>query len=354
MSPKVNGESYCAAMVNRNKRSLAIDLKDPRGMAVFMALAKTADVVIDNMRPDAKFKLGIDHESLKPANPRLIYASISGFGQTGPYAKKGGYDMIAQGVSGIMRMTGGEDGRPAKVGIAIHDIAGGVSALYAIIAALFHRERHGEGQDLEPSLVDAGIAWMAWETAAFFGAGEVAQPTGTRHRRSAPYQAYRTRDGYMTVGANTERMWVAFCREVLGAPGMLTDPRFASLDLRLANVEALQDAIESVTCLQPTTHWVPLLDAHGIPGGPVYTFDKMTRHPHIAAREMCIDVEHPKIGPMKMLGFPVKFSALDLEVRRPGPWLGQHSAEVLAEAGLDPAEVEAMFVAGVVYDKYRG
>jgi crotonobetainyl-CoA:carnitine CoA-transferase CaiB-like acyl-CoA transferase len=353
LGPKINDESYCTAMVNRNKRSLALDLKDPRGKAAFLALAAKADVIVENMRPDAKFKLGIDYETLKPANTRLVYASISGFGQTGPYANKGGYDIIAQGMSGIMRMTGDPGGRPAKVGIAIHDIAGGVSALYAILAALYHREKTGEGQYLETSLVDAGIAWMAWETAALFGAGEVAQATGTRHRRSAPYQAYRTADGYVTIGANTERMWAALCTEVLARPQLLADPRFSALDRRVANVEALQDEIEAVTVTMPTAHWVGRLDAHGIPGGPVYTFDEMTRDPHIEARKMFLDVEHPKIGPMKMLGFPVKFSTLDLQVRRAAPWLGQHSAEVLAEAGLGEEDVAALFAQGVAFDKYR-
>jgi len=353
LSPKINDESYCFAMVNRNKRSIALDLKSARGKEVFMKLAADADVILENMRPDAKFHMGVDYESVKKINEKIIYASISGFGQTGPYAKKGGYDIVAQGMTGIMRMTGDQGGRPAKVGIAMNDVAGGITALYAILAAYIHRLRTGEGQYLETSLVDAGLAWMMWESAAFFGAGEVAMANGTRHRRSAPYQAFRTADGYVTVGANSEKMWASFCNDVLGRPELLQDERFKGLQNRLANVDALQDEIETVLTTQPTSHWVPLLDKAAVPGGPVYTFDETVEDPHIKAREMFFDVEHPIIGKMKNIGYPVKFSRTPQQFRSAAPWLGQHSTDVLVELGYSAADIESMFSEAVVFDKYR-
>jgi crotonobetainyl-CoA:carnitine CoA-transferase CaiB-like acyl-CoA transferase len=353
LSPKINDESYCFAMVNRNKRSIGLDLKSPRGKEVFMKLAAGADVILENMRPDAKFHMGVDYESVKKVNDKIIYASISGFGQTGPYAKKGGYDIVAQGITGIMRMTGEPGGRPAKVGIAMNDVAGGITALYAILAAYIHRLRTGEGQYLETSLVDAGLAWMMWETAAFFGAGEVAMANGTRHRRSAPYQAFRTADGYVTVGANSEKMWASFCNDVLARPELLQDERFKGLQNRVANVDALQDEIEKVLSTQPTAHWVPLLDKAAVPGGTVYTFDETVEDPHIKAREMFFDVEHPIIGKMKNIGYPVKFSRTPQQFRSAAPWLGQHTTDVLGELGYSAGEIDALFADSIVYDKHR-
>jgi len=353
LSPKINDESYCFAMVNRNKRSIGLDLKSPRGKEVFMKLAAGADVILENMRPDAKFHMGVDYESVKKVNDKIIYASISGFGQTGPYAKKGGYDIVAQGITGIMRMTGEPGGRPAKVGIAMNDVAGGITALYAILAAYIHRLRTGEGQYLETSLVDAGLAWMMWETAAFFGAGEVAMANGTRHRRSAPYQAFRTADGYVTVGANSEKMWASFCNDVLARPELLQDERFKGLQNRVANVDALQDEIEKVLSTQPTAHWVPLLDKAAVPGGPVYTFDETVEDPHIKAREMFFDVEHPIIGKMKNIGYPVKFSRTPQQFRSAAPWLGQHTTDVLTELGYPTDQIDSLFADSIVFDKHR-
>jgi crotonobetainyl-CoA:carnitine CoA-transferase CaiB-like acyl-CoA transferase len=353
LSPKINDESYCFAMVNRNKRSIGLDLKSPRGKEVFMKLAAGADVILENMRPDAKFHMGVDYEAVKKVNDKIIYASISGFGQTGPYAKKGGYDIVAQGITGIMRMTGEPGGRPAKVGIAMNDVAGGITALYAILAAYIHRLRTGEGQYLETSLVDAGLAWMMWETAAFFGAGEVAMANGTRHRRSAPYQAFRTADGYVTVGANSEKMWASFCNDVLARPELLQDERFKGLQNRVANVDALQDEIEKVLSTQPTAHWVPLLDKAAVPGGPVYTFDETVEDPHIKAREMFFDVEHPIIGKMKNIGYPVKFSRTPQQFRSAAPWLGQHTTDVLTELGYPADQIDALFADSIVFDKHR-
>lgn len=351
--PQVNGESYCFAVLNRNKRSIAVDMKDPRGKALVMQLAGKADIMMENFRPGVVRKLGLDYESLKPHNPGLIYASMSGFGQTGPYGKKGGFDIIAQGMSGIMMMTGYPGGRPAKVGIAMNDIASGVTALYGILGAYIGRLRHGSGQYLETSLLEAGLAWSIWEFGAYFGGGELPTATGTRHRRSAPYQAYRSQDGYVTVGAGSEKLWRAFALQVCNKPEWLEDPRFNDPNVRVRNADALEAELEKVLTTQPTAYWVEKMDAAGVPGGPVYGYDQIMKDPHIKARNMVVDIEHPKIGPMKTLGLPIKSTGALTQIRQPAPWLGQHTEAVLREIGYGDGDVRELFEAGVVYDSAR-
>ena len=351
--PKINDESYCFATLNRNKRSVAINMKDPAGKAIFMKLAAKADIITENFRPGVTKKLGIDYDTIRQTNPGVIYASMSGFGQTGPYGKKGGFDIVAQGMSGIMMMTGYPGGRPAKVGIAMNDIASGVTALYGILGAYISRLKTGNGQYLETSLLEGALAWTYWEFGAYFGSGEEPLPTGTRHRRSTPYQAYRTKDGYVTVGANNNKLWTNFCNQVCGKPEWLTDPRFSELSARLTNIDELEREIEAVFTTQPTGHWVEKLDAAAVPGGPVYTYAQILADPHIKARNMVVDIDHPKIGPMKMLGIPLKTSGELLSIRQPAPWLGQHTSEVLKASGMTDSELEALYAGGVVYDKYR-
>jgi crotonobetainyl-CoA:carnitine CoA-transferase CaiB-like acyl-CoA transferase len=351
--PKVNGESYCFAVLNRNKKSVALDMKSARGKDIFMKLAQDADILIENYRPGVIRKLGIDYPALKAINPDIIYASISGFGQTGPYSRKGGYDIIAQGISGIMTMTGEPGGRPAKVGIAMNDIAAGTTALYSILGAYIKRLKTGEGVYLETSLMEAGLAWTFWEFGAYFGGGEIPVATGTRHRRSTPYQAYRTRDAYVTVGANNEKLWEAFCMHVLERPELMKDPRFAARSARLKNIDALQDEIEKVFATHPTGHWVQKLDAAGVPGGPVFNYVQAFDNEHSRARNMVVEIDHPKIGRMKTLGNPVKASAELARSRLPAPWLGQHSAEVMRSLGYKDSDIASLFSDSVVFDQYR-
>jgi crotonobetainyl-CoA:carnitine CoA-transferase CaiB-like acyl-CoA transferase len=351
--PKVNDESYCFAVLNRNKKSVALNMKDPRGKEAFMKLAAKADVITENFRPGVVKKLGIDYDSISQVNPGVIYASMSGFGQTGPYGKKGGFDIVAQGMSGIMMMTGYPGGRPAKVGIAMNDIASGVTALYSILGAYIGKLRTGKGQYIETSLLEAGLAWTHWESGAYFGAGELPTATGTRHRRSTPYQAYKTQDGYVTVGGNNNKLWTAFCTSVCGKPEWLADARFNPLAQRLKNVDELEREIETVFATQPTAHWVERLDAAGVPGGPVYTYDQILADPHVKARKMVVEMDHPKIGRMKSLGIPVKSTGELLEIRKPAPWLGQHTDEVLKDLGYGERDIDALHSDGVLYDKYR-
>jgi crotonobetainyl-CoA:carnitine CoA-transferase CaiB-like acyl-CoA transferase len=249
-------------------------------------------------------------------------------------------------------MTGEPGGKPVKGGIAINDIAAGVTAVYSILAAEMNRRATGEGQYIDISLVDAGLAWTVWESGAYFADGEVPQPTGTRHRRSTPYQAYRTADGYVVIGANNDRLWLRLVNDVLGRPEWAQDPRFATLPDRMANIDELEREIEAITTTAPTEEWIDRLDRAGVVGGPVLSYDEALRDPHVLSRDMVVDVTHPVIGPMKTIGPPTKFSGLDTTVRGPAPWLGQHTAEVLREVGIDDHDIKDLFTEGVLYDAH--
>lgn len=350
LAPKVNGESYPFAMPNRSKRSLALDLKQAQGRETFLELARTADLVIENFRPGVVRKLGIDYPATREVKPDILYCSISGFGQTGPYRNRPGFDIMAQGVSGFLRMTGPSEGEPAKVGIAINDIAAGATAIYSILGAHLVRQRTGEGEFIDISLVDAGLAWTVWESGAYFGAGEVPMPVGTRHRRSTPYQAYRTADGYVTIGANTERLWERLVTSVFERPEWLEDPRFADLPSRMTHIDELQGEIEALTAGATTADWIARLDASGVPGGPVLTYDEALADPHVVERGMVTEVEHPVIGPMRTLGNPAKMSTTPVEVRRPAPLLGEHTTEVLQEGGFDTETIAALLEQDTIFD----
>jgi crotonobetainyl-CoA:carnitine CoA-transferase CaiB-like acyl-CoA transferase len=307
---------------------------------------------VENFRPGVVTRLGIDYEAVKAVRPDILYCSISGFGQTGPYRDRPGFDIMAQGVGGFMRMTGHPDGRPTKVGIAINDIAAGVTGVYSVLAAQLMRERTGEGQYIDISLVDAGLAWTVWESGAYFGAGEVPAPTGTRHRRSTPYQAYRTADGYVTIGANNQRLWERLVTQVLDRPEWLEDPRFATLTDRIDHIDELEREIEALTSQRTTDDWIMVLDKAGVPGGPVLTYDEALADPHVQARDMVVEVEHPIIGPMRTIGPPARFSGLDFTVRGPAPWLGQHTTDVLRESGIEDEEIERLYADGVIFDEH--
>jgi crotonobetainyl-CoA:carnitine CoA-transferase CaiB-like acyl-CoA transferase len=352
LGPKVNGESYPFGMPNRSKRSVALDLKSETGRDLFLRLAAESDLVIENFRPGVVKRLGIDYDAVRAVRSDILYCSISGFGQTGPYRDRPGFDIMAQGVTGFLRMTGQPDGRPAKVGIAINDIAAGATAIYSIMAAQMVRERTGEGEYIDISLVDAGLAWTLWEAGAYFGNGEVPAAAGTRHRRSTPYQAFRTADGFVTIGANNDKLWKRFAEDIVQRPEWLTDPRFETLPDRMAHIDELEQEIEAITTTRTTEEWVEICDKAGVPGGPVLTYDETLADPHVIARDMVVDLEHPIIGPMRTVGTGARFSGLDFEVRGPAPWLGQHTAEVLTERGLTEDEVARLFDDGVIFDEH--
>lgn len=348
MGPYVNEESTCFAQINRNKKSISLNLKSESGREIFYRLAREADVVVENYRPGVTRSLGIDYESLKQLNPGIIYCSISGYGQTGPYHHKGGFDLVAQGLSGLMSMTGEPGRRPLKTGVAVYDIGAGITAIYSILAAYIHRQKTGEGQHLDVSIAECGLPWFTWEAAAYFSEGRVPSATGWRHRVSAPYQAMRVRDGYMMLGCANQRTWERFCTEVIERPDLMDDARFLTNQDRGANVEVLEEVLEGILADHDRAFWLQRCDQAGVPAGPINDFDQAMHDEHYLARGMVQEMDHPVMGRMKTIGFPTKFSATPLEIRMPAPLLAQHTDEVLQDLGMSSAEIDALRRQGVV------
>ena len=333
--------------VNRGKQGIVLDLNHEQGRAVFTRLARTADILVENYRPGVMKKFGLDYGSLRAENARLIYASISGHGQTGPWSSKGGFDLIAQGLSGLMSVTGTADGEPVKVGVPITDLGASLFATIGILGALHRRAATGAGQHIDTSLVDAGIALSVWEAAVYFTTGEVPAPLGTAHRLSAPYQAFRCADGYMTVGAANDRNFIKVAR-VLGHPEWLTDERFAGNTQRIAHREELARLIEAETMKQPVAFWLGEFEQAGIPCGPILDYEHALATPQAVAREMTVDVNHPTLGPLRTLGTPIKMSETPLDPKRRAPMLGEHTDDVLIAAGYSSDEIAQLRRAGAV------
>jgi crotonobetainyl-CoA:carnitine CoA-transferase CaiB-like acyl-CoA transferase len=348
-----SGESWSFIQVNRGKRSVALDLKDPRGAALVRRLAARSDLVLESFRPGVAARFGLSYDDVRALRPDVLFCSVSAFGQTGPYAHRPGFDIMAQGVTGVLRMTGQPDGRPAKVGFAAADIAAGMTAVQAVLAAQLVRAATGQGQYIDVALTDSLLAWTVWEAGGYFGAGNVPRPAGTRHRLSAPYQAFRTSDGYVTIAAFTGPLWERTAR-VLGAPQWLDDPRFATPEARLAHPDELEEAIEAVTAARSTAEWLALLETAGVPAGPVLRYDETLHDEQVTAREMIREMDHPLMGPVRTLGQPAKYGRSPAGAyARPAPWLGQHTAAVLRdELGCDTAQINELIRAGVAYDKH--
>jgi formyl-CoA transferase len=327
--------------VNRNKRSVTLDLKQPEGVAILKELAATADVLVENYRPGVAARLGIDDAALRAVNPRLIYCSISGFGQTGPYASRGGFDLVAQGMSGIMSATGAEDGPPVKVGVPVTDLGAGLFAVLGILCALRARRVTGRGQMVDTSLFEAGLALSAWEATEYWYTGQVPRGLGTAHRLNAPYQAFRASDGHFTVGAANDNLFPRFCA-LLGLDHLVGDPRSASVALRLEHRVELEALIEAVTVTQPRAHWLARCEAAGVPAGPIYSVPEALADPHAQARGMVQGLVHPQAGRVPALGNPVKMSRTPPVLERAAPTLGQDTDAILREAGLAEDEIAAL------------
>jgi len=347
MPGAVAGDSPSFNAVNRGKRSVVLNLKTPGGRDVCVRLARTTDILIENYRPGVMASLGLDYPALSALNPRLIYASISGYGQTGPSRDKGGFDLIAQGVAGIMSVTGEAGGAPVKAGVPLTDLGAGLFATVGILAAIEARHRTGFGQQVDTALVDAGVALSVWEATEYFAGAGVPAALGSAHRMNAPYQAIRCADGYITLGAANERLFRRLS-DVLGHPEWTTMIEFADNASRVRNRAALAVRIEAITSLQPRSHWLALLEANDIPCGPINDYAQVFDDPQIRAREMVVDVDHPTLGHIRALGSPLKMSATPPDVRRRAPLLGEHTDEVLREAGVSAAEVAALREAGAI------
>ena len=346
--PLIDGESAAFMMMNRNKRGIAVNLKAEAGKDIVERLLKDADIVIENYRKGTMERLGLGYEKLRDMNPGLIYCEISGFGRTGPYADLGGFDLVAQGYSGLMSITGeGSDHPPVKCGPPVTDITAGVLATMGVLAAYVERLKPGRGQRVDTSLFEAGITQTFWQSAIALATGVSPEPMGSAHPLNAPYEAFETADGWITIGASNEATWQRL-PPVLGLAELLDDERFLKNSDRMRNREALNEALAPAFKQRETDEWLTLLEKSGVPAGPVLSIGDMLAHPQARARAMVVEAEHPSLGPIETIGFPVKFSATPAAIARGAPRLGEDTVEVLGELGYSAAEVEQLVQENVV------
>lgn len=346
--PTIAEESAAFLIMNRNKRGIALDLKTVAGRKVLTRLLQDADVLIENYRRGTMETIGFGYDSLHVSNPRLIYCSISGFGRTGPYADRGGFDLVTQGMSGLMSITGEGPGcPPVKMGAPVTDITAGILACVGVLAGLHSRSSTGLGQMVDTSLFEAGIVHTYWQSAICFATGHAPGPMGTAHPLNAPYQAFPSADGWITVGAANQGNWLRLI-DALGAPELGNDPRFVTNADRMRNLPALQAALTPLFTVRTSAEWLHRLEEAGVPAGPVLDIAQMHRDPQALARDMIVETTHPVAGRVASLGLPIKFSETPGSVRRAAPVLGQHTREVLLEHGFSEAEVDQMAASGAV------
>lgn len=343
--PFVEGHSSPFARLHRGKRSVALDLKAPAGKEAFLRLVDGADVLVENLRPGALRRLGLGYEELAERNPGLVYASASGWGQDGPLAPLPGLDIMAQARSGLMSITGHPGDEPAKVGVPICDLVCALYVVQGVLAALLERTRSGRGQFVDVSLLESGVSLAVWEAAKWFATGEVPTPQGSAHQSQAPYQALRTRDGHVTAGAVTPPTWRAFC-QALGLESVVDDERYATASQRHAHRDELIPLVESRTAAMSTAEVVTLLDTAGVPVAPIKTYDEVFTDEHLGVRDYYWDAPHPRMGPVRQLGSPVRLSRTPPQRGSAGPLLGQHTREVLRAAGLDDAQIDDLVTSG--------
>ncbi len=345
--PFVNGESTYFLSINRNKKSITLNLKRPAARQVLLDLVKRSDVLVENFRPGTLEKFGLGYDRLKEVNPGLVYCAISGFGQTGPYREKPGYDVLAQAMGGMMSVTGYPGGPPAKAGMSIADIGAGMFAAFGILAALRHRDATGVGQVVDTSLLETMMAWHTYLATAYFAAGKVPGPLGTAHPSIVPYQAVQAQDGFVIIAVGNEQLWAKFC-QVTDLGHLAADPRFATNKDRVQHRDECIRLIEERFATQPMAHWVEVLEGAGVPAGPIYNLAQAWNDPHILERGNVLEVAHPTAGPIKLPAMPVKFSATPAGVTAPPPLLGQHTDEILAGLGYSEADIATLRADGAI------
>jgi crotonobetainyl-CoA:carnitine CoA-transferase CaiB-like acyl-CoA transferase len=331
--------------MNRNKRSITLDLKSDSGRQVLYRMVKEADILVENYRPGVMKRLGTDYETLSAINPKLVYVSISGFGQTGPWAARPGFDLMAQAMSGIMSVTGYPDGPPVKAGVPVADIGCALFATYGMLAAYIGAKATGRGQYVDASLFDSALAFSVWDISEYWGTGREPEPLGTANRMSAPYQAMKAADGHFVMGATNQKLWQTLCK-VIERPDLLDEERFSTVSLRLANRLALVESLERSFAQDTSENWIERLLAVGIPAGPILTYPQAFESAHGKHRQMRIEIDHPVEGKVPNIGFAVKMGGTPQQVRRPPPLLGEHTAEVLAEFGIAAQEQRELAAAG--------
>ena len=346
--PFKNGFSLYFMSVNRGKRSVTLNLKSERGSAIFKQLLTDTDVVVENFRPGAMKKLGLDYDTLKAAHPSLIYAACSGFGQTGPYAQQGAYDMIIQGMGGIISITGEPDGPPVRVGTSISDITAALFTTIGILSALHHRHQTGKGQCVDVAMLDSLVAVLENAVVRYFATGEAPKPLGARHPAITPFEAFASADGHVIIALGNDTLWAKFCEHV-NRQNLISDERFRTNADRTENHGELFPILSKVMSQRTTDDWMDALGKIGVPCGPINTMDKVVSHPQVQAREMITRVAHQITGEVEVPGVPIKFSDTPGNVDAPAPSLGEHTTEVLMDVlKMHPAEVERLRQDGVI------
>ncbi|MDP9471531.1 MAG: CoA transferase [Chloroflexota bacterium] len=345
--PFVSGESAYYLSINRNKKSITIDLGTEEGREIIYALARVSDVVIENFRPGTADRIGVGYERMRRENPQIVYCSISGFGQVGPYRDRPGYDALAQAMSGMMSITGEPGGPPTKHGMSIADIGAGMWAAFAIVTGLLVRERSGEGQYIDVSLLDTQLAWLTYAAGNFFATGHDAPRYGSAHPSIVPYQPFETADGHIMLAVGNDRLWHQFCQAV-ARPELTEQPGFATSAERVLNRETVVATVAEIMKARTTGEWMRLLEEKGIPSGPINTIKQALNDPHARARDMVVTLEHPTAGPVTMIGVPAKLSATPGEAQSAPPLLGQHTDEILESLGYDEQSIAALRARNVI------
>lgn len=347
--PDIHGESAAYMMMNRNKRGIVLNLKSEGGKEILLKLIKDADVLLENYRMGTMEKLGLGYDELKKINPGLIYAEISGFGRTGPYAERGGFDLIAQGMSGLMSITGEGPGRqPVKVGAPVSDITAGILAAMGVSAAYVHKLKTGEGQKVDTSLFEAAIVHTYWQSAIAFATGQSPGAMGSAHPLNAPYQAFQTSDGWINIGAANQSNWEKLAY-LIGAKELLNDSKFTDNAARMENRLELESKLNAIIRERKTDEWLAIFEDGGLPSGPVLSIMDMHKDPQTIARDMVPEVNHPIAGKMQTIGLPIKFSETPGGVHSPAPILGQHTLDVLIEAGYSAEEAQQLIDSGSAF-----